>query len=82
MSACRDWLAAVNATATAATRKAMTGAAVLGDSLGYTVELRDGAQVYVGRQCCKYCARSEAANIVAGRLENGTPLCDYAKAAP
>lgn len=60
MSVCRSWLTASLATAEPAARKRFAGAAVLGDALGFTVELQDATQFYVGRQHCKYCARAEA----------------------
>jgi hypothetical protein len=58
---CLAWLKAVRATALAEGRRTDRGAAVLGDGFGgYTVEFPDASQVYVGRVCCKYCARAEA----------------------
>lgn len=79
MSICRTFLKATRITADAKTRAAMKGAAVLGDASGYTVELQDASQIYVGRTCCRYCARVKAFSTVASRLEAGAPLCDYAK---
>lgn len=57
---CRAFLTAALATAPAKARKRFARAAVLGDALGFTVELQDATQFYVGRQHCKYCARAEA----------------------
>lgn len=58
---CRSWLKAVRATASARTLETFRGCAVLGDRFsGYTVELRDGTQIYMGREHCRYCARAEA----------------------
>jgi hypothetical protein len=83
MSMCRSWLKAVRMTADAKTRAAMTGAAVLGDNAsGYTVELRDGSQIHVGRQDCAYCARAEAFSQVSSRIDEGRALCDFAPATP
>ena len=78
MSVCRTWLKAVRMNADAKTRAAMIGAAVLGDASGYTVELRDGSQIYVGRQDCAYCARAEAFSRVSSRINEGRALCDFA----
>jgi len=79
MSMCRSWLKAVRMTANAKTRAAMIGAAVLGDKAsGYTVELRDGSQIYVGRQDCAYCARAQAFSQVSSRIDEGRALCDFA----
>jgi hypothetical protein len=67
---CRPFLSAALASASPAVREAITGAAVLGDNCtGYTVELRDGEQIEVGRACCKYCARTEALWKLAGKLD-------------
>lgn len=78
---CRLFLKATRATADAKTRKAMMGAAVLGDArTGFTVELRDASQIYVAREHCRYCARVQAYQTVRRRIEAGAPLCDYAKA--
>lgn len=72
MSHCRSWLSALRAQVSAPTRARFAKAAVLGSALGYTVELRDGEQIYVGRQHCAYCARAEAlTKLDAG---NGNPL--------
>lgn len=67
---CRTFLSAMLLNSSSAVRKAYAGAAVLGDpGLGYTVELRDGAQIHVGRTCCKYCARVEALSSLVAKLE-------------
>jgi hypothetical protein len=61
MNICRKFLTASLSVASLDTRKKFAAAAVLGgDGLGYTVELRDGEQIEVGRAHCKYCARVEA----------------------
>ena len=58
---CRSWLTACLSGAPPKVRQAFKGAAVLGDRFsGYTVELANSDQIYVGRTCCKYCARAEA----------------------
>lgn len=64
---CRTWLTAVLQTASAETRAAYKGCAVLGDSSHYTVELASGEQIEVGRTCCKYCARAEAVSTLSAR---------------
>ena len=69
MSMCRTWLKAFRATASKTTRDAFKGSAVLGGAFGYTVELADSTQFYVGRQCCRYCARAEAMSQYAARDE-------------
>jgi len=67
---CRSWLKAVNATASRATREVFRGSAVLGDKhSGFTVELRDGTQLYMGRECCRYCAKAEAVTKHNARAE-------------
>ena len=69
---CRPFLSAALASASPAVREAIRGAAVLGDGCtGYTVELRDGTQLEVGRTCCKYCARTEAVWKLASKLDDG-----------
>jgi hypothetical protein len=67
---CRAFYTAMRSTSQQRTLKAFAGSAVLGDSLGYTVELRNGEQIEVGRQCCKYCARVQALSKLAARLES------------
>jgi len=57
---CRAFLHALRATSSRKVRQRFRKAAVLGDKSGFTVELADGTQFYVGRQCCRYCARAEA----------------------
>ena len=69
---CRSWLTASRATAPHGVVLKMAGAAVLGDRWGYTVELRDGTQIYVGRACCKYCARAEALSKLISDAEKPT----------
>lgn len=58
---CRAFLTAAYATAPLAVRKRFAKAAVLGSpGLGYTIELRSGTQIEVGKQHCRYCARADA----------------------
>jgi hypothetical protein len=67
---CRNFYSAMCAVTEKRVRGLFAGAAVLGDAgIGYTVELRNGEQFYVGRVCCKYCARVAA-------LSDLTELCD------
>ena len=73
MNTCRTWLSATLSTADRATRRDFAGAAVLGDRwIGYTIELRDAQQIYVGRTCCKYCARAKAIDALFARNEQVT----------
>jgi 16S rRNA G966 N2-methylase RsmD len=51
------------------TLKAFAGSAVLGDETAYTVELKDGTQIEVGRAHCKWCARHEALSKLADKIE-------------
>jgi hypothetical protein len=61
MSMCTSWLKAVRMTASHTTVERFRGSAVLGDRhSGFVVELRDGQQIDVGRQCCRYCAKADA----------------------
>jgi hypothetical protein len=61
---------AMRQTAQLRTVEAFKGSAVLGDSTHYTVELRGGEQIEVGRAHCKWCARSEALSKLAHRIED------------
>lgn len=70
---CRTFYTAMRATSQLRVLEKFAGAAVLGDgAIGYTVELMDGEQIEVGRQCCKYCARVEALSKLTRRLEEPT----------
>lgn len=69
MNTCASFLKAARNVARENGNPTDAGAAVLGDALGYTVELADGEQVYVGRTHCKYCARAEAISQLAARAE-------------
>lgn len=70
MSLCQNFLTAMRRTVGEAVASKERAAAVLGDdSTGYTVELVDGTQYEVGRQHCKYCARTEALSQIADQLE-------------
>ena len=58
---CLTWLRIVRQSAKDDGMRTDLGAAVLGSKgIGYTIEFPDASQVYVGRQCCKYCARAKA----------------------
>ncbi len=71
MSFCRLFLSNALSYATPGARAAYVGCAVLGDDCtGFTVELRDGKQIHVGRQHCKYCARAEALGLLVGQEED------------
>lgn len=71
MNFCRSWLKAVNMNASRATRDTFRGSAVLGSAYsGYTVELRDGEQLYMGRAHCAYCAKAEAISKHNARDDN------------
>jgi hypothetical protein len=67
---CRAFYTAMRSTSQLRVLERFAGAAVLGDALGYTVELRDGEQIEVGRQCCKFCARTEALSKLTARMES------------
>jgi hypothetical protein len=66
MSLCLSFLAVSREIARRNGTPTDAGCAVLGDGfIGYTVERSDGKQIYVGRACCKYCARVEAISQMA-----------------